>query len=146
MLDFEKFIDKHYNSYPLACKELSEGRKRSHWMWWMFPQIEGLAYSFMSHKYAINDIDEAKEFLAHPVLGTHSKNLSELLLKNESSDAEWVMGYPDNLKLHSSMTLFLEAEPNEQVFQKVLDKFYNGEKDEKTLEILNNLRKGGING
>lgn len=146
MEELEKYVDKHYYAYPLAYEELSAGRKRSHWMWYMFPQIKGLGYSIMCQKYALNNLDEAKAFLNHPVLGSHLKTLSNLLLKNCSDDAEWILGFPDCLKLRSSMTLFIEADPNEQVFQKVLDKFYNGEKDEKTLEILNNLRKGGING
>ena len=92
-----------------------------------------------SYTYAIKSLDEAVAFLDHPYLGKNIREISKVLLELESNDATAIMGYPDNLKLRSCMTLFAEADPNEDIFQKVLDKFFNGEKDERTLEILKTL-------
>ena len=95
--------------------------------------------STTSYTYAIKSLDEAVAFLDHPYLGKNIREISKVLLELESNDATAIMGYPDNLKLRSCMTLFAEADPNEDIFQKVLDKFFNGEKDERTLEILRTL-------
>ena len=92
-----------------------------------------------SHKYAIKSLDEAVAFLAHPYLGKNIREILKVLLGLESNDSTVIMGYPDDLKLRSCMTLFAEADPNEEVFQKVLDKFFNGEKDERTLDLLKTL-------
>ncbi len=112
------------------------GRKKSHWSWFIIPQIAGLGRTYMSQKYAINSIEEARAFLEHPYLGTNIRKIAEVLLTLETSDATAVMGYPDDMKLRSSMTLFLEAAPEADVFQKVLDKYFDGIKDQKTLDIL----------
>ena len=109
------------------------------WSWWIIPQIVGLGMTATSHKYAIKSLDEAIAFLAHPYLGKNIREISKVLLELESNDATAIMGYPDDLKLRSCMTLFAEADPNEEVFQRVLDKFFNGEKDERTLAILKTL-------
>ena len=137
--NLDRFIKEQQRDYTTAYAELSQGRKRSHWSWWIIPQIVGLGMTATSHKYAIKSLDEAVAFLAHPYLGKNIREISKVLLGLESNDATAIMGYPDDLKLRSCMTLFAEADPNEEVFQKVLDKFFNGEKDERTLEILKTL-------
>lgn len=139
--DLQRFIKEQQRTYTTAYVELSQGRKSSHWMWWIFPQIVGLGMTATSHKYSIKSLDEAKAFLGHPYLGKNIREISNVLLGLDTNDASRVMGYPDDLKLRSSMTLFAEAAPDEKVFQKVLDKFYGGKKDERTLTILRELEK-----
>ena len=139
--DLQRFIKEQQRTYSTAYVELSQGRKRSHWMWWIFPQVVGLGMTATSHKYSIKSMDEAKAFLGHPYLGKNIREISNVLLGLDANDASRVMGYPDDLKLRSSMTLFAEAAPDEKVFQKVLDKFYDGKKDERTLTILKELEK-----
>lgn len=137
--NLDRFIKKQQQTYSVAYAELSQGRKRTHWMWWIFPQIAGLGMTSTSHFYSIKSLDEAKAFLNHPYLGKNIRELSNVLLMLDIDDASVVMGYPDDLKLCSSMTLFAEAAPEEDLFQKVLNKFYDGKKDERTLDILNSL-------
>ncbi|MCR5226192.1 MAG: DUF1810 domain-containing protein [Eubacterium sp.] len=137
--NLDRFIKEQQRDYTTAYAELSQGRKKSHWSWWIIPQIVGLGMTATSHKYAIKSLDEAVAYLAHPYLGKNIREISKVLLGLESNDATAIMGYPDDLKLRSCMTLFAEADPNEEIFQKVLDKFFNGEKDERTLEILKTL-------
>jgi uncharacterized protein (DUF1810 family) len=132
----ERFRKAQKNSYDTALREIKNGQKRSHWMWYIFPQIAGLGYSQTAQYYAIADLDEAKEFLKDDILGKNLIEISEALLEVESNDATHVMGWPDDLKLRSSMTLFALANPECDVFRKVLDKFYGGEMDERTIEIL----------
>lgn len=139
--DLQRFIKEQQRTYSTAYVELSQGRKQSHWMWWIFPQIVGLGMTATSHKYSIKSMDEAKAFLSHPYLGKNIREISNVLLGLDTNDASRVMGYPDDLKLRSSMTLFAEAAPDEKFFQKVLDKFYGGKKDERTLTILKELEK-----
>ena len=136
--NLERFVNRQKESYDIAYKELSQGMKQSHWMWWIFPQIIGLGMTSISKEYSIKSIEEARAFLKHPYLGQNIREICKVLLNIESNDANYVMGYPDDLKLCSSMTLFIEADPEEKVFQKVLDKFFNGRKDSRTLEILKN--------
>ena len=137
--NLDRFIKEQQQTYSVAYAELSQGRKRTHWMWWIFPQIAGLGMTSTSHFYSIKSLDEAKAFLNHPYLGKNIRELSNVLLMLDIDDASVVMGYPDDLKLCSSMTLFAEAAPEEDLFQKVLNKFYDGKKDERTLDILNSL-------
>lgn len=137
--NLDRFIKEQQRDYATAYAELSQGRKRSHWSWWIIPQIVGLGMTTTSYTYAIKSLDEAVAFLDHPYLGKNIREISKVLLELESNDATAIMGYPDNLKLRSCMTLFAEADSNEDIFQKVLDKFFNGEKDERTLEILRTL-------
>lgn len=132
----DRFLTAQQDSYKTALREIQGGQKVSHWMWYIFPQIAGLGYSQMAQYYAIRDIEEAKEYLKNDILRRRLLEISQVLLETESDDAAYVMGWPDDLKLKSSMTLFLLAEPECQVFQRVLDKFFQGEKDEKTEEIL----------
>ncbi|MCD7885108.1 MAG: DUF1810 domain-containing protein [Lachnospiraceae bacterium] len=131
-----RYLSAQEKSYARALQEIRSGKKISHWMWYIFPQIQGLGYSPTAQYYAISGLDEAKEYIRHPVLGEHLREISSALLELESSDAEEVMGWPDNLKLRSSMTLFSIADPGCEVFQKVLDKYFGVEKDPKTIAIL----------
>jgi uncharacterized protein (DUF1810 family) len=133
--NLERFIDAQERSYQIALSEIKNGRKQSHWMWYIFPQVQGLGFSETSKFYAIKNIDEAKEFLLHPVLGNRLVNLCNELLKLESDNANSIFGSPDDLKLKSSMTLFSSLNIN-PVFQMVLDKFFNGKGDNKTLELI----------
>ena len=133
--NLERFISAQEKSYPIALSEIKKGKKQSHWMWYIFPQLQGLGFSETSKFYAIKDIDEAKEFLLHPVLGNRLVDLCNELLKLEPDNATSIFGSPDDLKLKSSMTLFSSLKIN-PVFQKVLDKLFNGAKDSKTLELI----------
>ncbi len=135
MHDLNRFISAQERSYDAALREIKAGHKRTHWMWYIFPQIAGLGFSSTAQFYAISSMQEAKDYYAHPVLGKRLVEISEALLTLDTSDAGAVMGYPDDLKLRSSMTLFLAAS-GDAVFQKVLDKFYSGKPDSKTLSIL----------
>lgn len=137
-LHLNRFIDAHLRDYPNALSEIKIGRKQSHWMWYIFPQIAGLGMTEISNYYSIQDIEEAKAYMEEPLLRSHLLEISEALLELETNDANRVFGYPDDMKLKSSMTLFLEACPQEKVFQKVLDKFFHGMKDQKTVNLLKN--------
>ncbi len=135
----ERFRAPQKQDYQTALQEIRAGRKKSHWMWYIFPQIQGLGSSGMAQYYAIADLDEAKEYLADAMLGKNLMEISQALLEVNSDDALAVMGWPDNLKLKSSMTLFQAANPKCEIFGKVLEKFYGGKQDEKTIEILKGL-------
>ncbi len=134
--DLDRFLQAQSGSYETALREIRSGRKRSHWMWYIFPQIQGLGFSATAQYYAIRDLQEAKEYLRHPTLRARLLEISEALLTLDSRDAAAVFGWPDDMKLHSSMTLFAEAEPACTVFQDVLRQYFHGNKDEKTLQIL----------
>ncbi len=136
MADLTRFHEAQKYDYAAALEEIRSGRKRSHWMWYIFPQIAGLGRSSMAEYYSIRSLQEAVEYLKDPILGKRLMEISEALLELDTNDASAVFGWPDDLKLRSSMTLFAEADPDQQVFQKVLDKFFNGEKDRLTLEKL----------
>ncbi|MCC2546673.1 DUF1810 domain-containing protein [Hymenobacter sp. BT175] len=131
----QRFLDAQTTDYHTALTEIRSGRKRSHWMWYIFPQIQGLGYSETARFYGIRNRQEAEAYLQHPVLGSRLLEISSALLELESSNATQVLGSPDDLKLKSSMTLFAAVSQN-PVFQRVLDKFYNGELDQKTLQLL----------
>lgn len=130
--DLSRFHRAQAGSYETALAEIRAGRKRSHWIWYIFPQIQGLGYSSMAQYYAIQDLDEARAYLADPVLRGRLLEISGALLALEDSDPSRVMGWPDDLKLRSSMTLFALAEPGCSVFTEVLQKFYDGEPDSRT--------------
>jgi uncharacterized protein (DUF1810 family) len=132
----ERFIKAQREDYKTALKEISDGRKRSHWMWYIFPQVAGLGYSETSRYYAIRDVHEAQAYLDHPVLGPRLVEISEALLGLETTDPHAVFGSPDDMKLKSSMTLFAALPGSNPVFQAVLDKFFSGKKDEKTLQLM----------
>ena len=133
--DLSRFIKAQERSYETALAEIRSGRKTSHWIWYIFPQLKGLGSSEMAKYYGIENLDEAKAYIANDSLRSHLLEISQALLNLPNSDIEAVMGYPDNLKLRSSMTLFKLAEPNESVFQKVLDKYFAGAADEKTIAM-----------
>jgi len=132
----QRFIDAQKQDYATALNELKNGRKRSHWMWYIFPQIQGLGFSSTSQHYAINDLQEATAYLKHPILGQRLVEISKVLLQLDSTDANEVFGNPDDLKLKSSMTLFAAVPDADAVFQQVLDKFFRGNRDQKTVNIL----------
>ncbi|MVN23090.1 DUF1810 domain-containing protein [Mucilaginibacter arboris] len=131
----KRFIDAQQTDYQTALTEIKNGRKRSHWMWYIFPQIQGLGFSETSRFYAIKDVAEAEEFLKHPVLGDRLISISKELLKLNTNNASQIFGSPDDLKLKSCMTLFASLQSTNPVFQAVLEKFFNGSKDHKTLQI-----------
>ena len=139
--NLQRFIKEQQRDYTTAYVEVSQGKKRSHWMWYIFPQIVGLGITATSHKYSIKSIDEAKAYIAHPYLGKNLINISKVLLSLDENDPYKIFGSPDYMKLCSSMTLFAEAAPEEEVFQKVIEKYYGGRKDERTLAILDELCK-----
>ena len=132
----ERFTDAQKNTLGTALAEIQQGRKQSHWMWFIFPQIAGLGFSEISRFYALKDLKEAADFLKDPVLGSRLVNISRELLKLKTNDAHRVFGSPDDLKLKSSMTLFSLVPDADPVFQQVLAKFFHGEKDIKTLQLI----------
>jgi uncharacterized protein (DUF1810 family) len=132
----ERFIKAQKGDYKTALKEISNGRKVSHWMWYIFPQVAGLGYSETSKYYAIQDVQEAQAYLDHSVLGPRLIEICEALLSLKTSDPHVVFGSPDDMKLKSSMTLFATLPATDPVFQAVLDKFFSGKKDEKTLQLM----------
>ena len=132
----DKYVSAQARDYDDALREIRGGRKRSHWIWYIFPQLDGLGYSPTAQYYGIRDLEQAKDYMAHPVLGPRLVEISEALLALPTSDPGAVMGYPDDLKLCSSMTLFELAAPDQPVFGKVLDKFYGGRRDPLTLRLL----------
>lgn len=143
MADLQRFIDAQRNSYDQALKEIKNGSKVSHWMWYIFPQIKGLGHSSTAVYYAIDSLDEAKEYLAIPILNKRLIEISNALLGLKNNDPVAILGYPDNLKLQSSMTLFYEASKH-KVFKQVIDKFFDGQFDKKTLKIINSEIKSDL--
>lgn len=133
--NLERFVNAQKGDYELALSEIRGGRKYSHWMWYIFPQIAGLGHSSTAQYYAIADLAEAKEYLSHPLLGARLKKISQALLELEETDPVSILGGIDAMKLRSSMTLFHLAAPEEMVFMDVLEKFYNGSLDELTVEL-----------
>jgi len=131
-----RFLEAQEHHYEKALGELTSGRKRSHWMWYIFPQLEGLGASATSRRYAINSVEEAEAYLAHPVLGPRMLKISETLLMVEGRSAHEIFGSPDDMKLRSSATLFASVSREGSVFDRLLDRFYEGERDERTLRLL----------
>lgn len=135
-MDLERFHIAQGNSYSTALAEIRNGKKYSCWMWYVFPQLSGLGQSPTAKFYGISDLQEAREYLKDEVLGRRLIEISNALLDLASNDAYEIFGFPDDLKLKSSMTLFALADPDLDVFQKVLDKFFGGERDENTVRLL----------
>ena len=131
--DLSRFTSAQAGVYDQALAELKAGCKRSHWMWFVFPQIAGLGSSPTARRYAIASLEEARAYLADPVLGPRLIESATALLAVEGRTAEEILGYPDDLKLRSSMTLFARAAPQTKVFQEVLDRYYDGKPDPQTL-------------
>lgn len=136
MNELKRFLDAQENDFETALAEIRNGRKQSHWMWYIFPQIAGLGFSSTSKFYAVKDRAEAESYLAHPVLGNRLVEISSALLEIEGKTANQIFGSPDDLKLKSSMTLFAVLDDTNPVFQKVLDKYFDGAKDRRTLGLI----------
>ena len=136
--DLKRFVDAQASDYSIALSEIKQGRKRTHWMWYIFPQIQGLGFSETSKYYAIRDVKEAINFLKHPVLGNRLINICQILIDLPGNDANKIFGSPDDMKLKSSMTLFASLPESNPVFQLVLDKFFGGIRDSKTQGIIEN--------
>lgn len=136
MADLDRFVQAQATTYDAALAELRQGRKTSHWMWFVFPQIAGLGRSPTARFYAIADLDEARAYLAHPVLGPRLVEAVETINALPGRDAHAVFGSPDETKLRSSLTLFREANPDAPVFQRALEKYFAGHADPLTLDQL----------
>jgi len=136
--DLERFVSAQEGMYDDVLEELRRGRKGGHWIWFIFPQIAGLGQSAMSQRYALRSLEEARAYLAHPVLGARLRECAELVLEageRTGGSAEEIFGSLDAKKVRSSMTLFRLAAPDEPVFGRLLDRFYGGAMDEATLGI-----------
>jgi uncharacterized protein (DUF1810 family) len=136
MPNLKRFLDAQKVNYTDALNEIKSGKKRTHWMWYVFPQVQGLGFSEMSKRYAIDDLAEAQEYLNHPVLGARLIEISQAMLALASNDAYQVLGSPDDMKLQSSMTLFSQVPDADPVFGLVMDKYYQGKADQATLDLL----------
>jgi uncharacterized protein (DUF1810 family) len=134
--DLQRFLDAQGGTYERALGELRAGRKTSHWMWFIFPQIAGLGHSPMAQRYAIGSLDEARAYLAHPVLGARLRESAGALLAHAGTSAEAILGGIDAIKLRSSMTLFDRAADGDAVFRDVLDAFFGGEADPATERLI----------
>ncbi|MBY3987955.1 DUF1810 domain-containing protein [Rhodococcoides fascians] len=134
--DLQRFVDAQDPVWNVVVKELKAGRKQTHWMWFVFPQLAGLGRSATAQHFGIADLTEAELYLSHEVLGPRLKKAAQLTLAIEGSTVDEIFGYPDNLKLHSSMTLFAEATKGQSVFVEVLQKYFSGEFDGATLDLL----------
>ena len=136
IFDLDRFISAQENQYHQALSEIKNGQKGSHWMWFVFPQIDGLGFSNMTVKYAIKSRDEAIAYLHHSVLGPRLREITEALLEVKGKSALEIMGSPDYLKLKSCMTLFALVSNENSLFQRVLDKYFGGKLDEQTIDLL----------
>ena len=134
--DLNRFVLAQQGDYERALSELERGRKRSHWMWYIFPQLDGLAFSSTSKRYAIKSIEEARAYLDHSILGPRLLKCAEVVLHIEGRSAREIFGSPDDLKLRSSVTLFAQVSEPDSVFDRLLEKYYQGERDDKTLRLL----------
>lgn len=134
--NLRRFVDAQERVFDQVCSELRNGSKRSHWMWFIFPQIRGLGHSAISVKYSISSLEEAKAYLNNPILGPRLRECTRLVNQIEGRSIEDIFGYPDDMKFHSSITLFALAVPENQVFRDALQKYFKGEFDQLTLDRL----------
>lgn len=134
--NLDRFVRAQEGDYEQALSEITQGQKRSHWMWYIFPQFDGLAFSSTSKYYAIKSRDEARAYLDHAILGPRLLACAEATLKIDGRSAREIFGSPDDLKLRSSATLFSRVSPPGSVFHRLLDKYYQGRADERTLRLL----------
>lgn len=134
--DLTRFLQAQERDYPQALAEIRNGRKQSHWIWYIFPQLQGLGHSAMCARYGIHGLGEAKAYLADPVLKARLLEISGALLALDADNPRTVMGFPDDLKLCSCMTLFEAAAEDPAVFRRVLEKYYHGQRDHRTLRML----------
>lgn len=138
--DLGRFADAQDRVYGTVLAELRAGEKRSHWIWFVFPQLRGLGHSATAVRYGISSLDEARAYLAHEVLGPRLRECARLIVQVDGRSADDIFGSPDNLKVRSSMTLFARATDDNADFRAVLDKFYDGEDDPATVELLSSAR------
>lgn len=136
MYDLDRFKKAQENTFEIALKEIKEGNKKSHWMWFIFPQLKGLGNSALASYYGIENLDEAKAYMKDSKLRNNLIKITKVLLDNTSSDIKSIMGYPDDLKLKSCMSLFFYTGVETGLFKNVIDKFYNGVFDIKTVSLL----------
>jgi uncharacterized protein (DUF1810 family) len=134
--NFQRFLDAQTPVYDTVLEELRAGRKSSHWIWFIFPQITGLGHSAMAQQFAIASLDEAKAYLQHPVLGQRLRECTQLVLNVEGRSAEEIFSYPDNLKFRSCMTLFSTATTDNSIFKDALLKYFDGKPDQLTMNVL----------
>ncbi|MDB5935917.1 MAG: calpastatin [Massilia sp.] len=134
--NLERFVEAQAAVYKSVVAQLKAGRKATHWMWFIFPQIAGLGHSAMAQKFAIASADEAAAYLAHPILGPRLRECSALVAQIDDAEIDEIFAPPDNLKFHSSMTLFAEIAPDEAVFHDCINKFFDGVPDQATLDRL----------
>jgi len=135
-----RFISAQDGVFDRVLEELKSGQKRSHWMWYIFPQADGLGYSATSKHYAIKSMEEARAYLNHPVLGSRLLECADTVLAIKGRSASDIFGYPDDLKLQSSMTLFASVAGPDSVFVRVLNKYFQGERDVRTLQLLEPIK------
>ena len=133
--DLVRFVEAQDGVYERALAEIRSGRKRSHWMWFVFPQVDGLGFSATSKRYAIKSLDEAQAYLAHPILGTRLIECAEAVLGVKGRTAADIFGSPDDMKLRSSATLFAQVSADGSVFHRVLDEYFGGQPDRETLRL-----------
>jgi len=143
--DLSRFLKAHEADYEQALSEIRGGQKRTHWMWYIFPQIEGLAFSSMSRHYSIKSIEEAQAYLNHPVLGARLLECAEAVVEVEGRSIAEIFGSLDDLKLRSCATLFASVSPAGSVFDRLLEKYYHGVRDEKTLQLVEKLTEKTAN-
>ncbi len=136
--NLQRFLDAQDSIYEEVLKELKQGRKTSHWMWYIFPQIKGLGRTATAQKFAISSLEEAQAYLKDPILGSRLRECTHLVLDIENRDIQKIFGYPDYLKFRSSITLFLEATKDNKIFNDTLLKYFEGQPDQLTLDILKN--------
>jgi len=134
--NLQRFVDAQASVYGQAVAELRSGRKQSHWMWFIFPQIAGLGSSPTARLFAIHSIAEARAYLEHPLLGSRLRECTHVLIVLSGKTAQEILGAPDNMKFRSCMTLFARATPGEAIFNQALDKYFNGEEDPLTLQLI----------
>jgi uncharacterized protein (DUF1810 family) len=134
--DLQRFVNAQNSVFEQVCAELRQGRKRTHWMWFIFPQIKGLGSSPMAIEFAISSLQEAEAYVRHPILGPRLRECSRLVTLVEGRSIHQIFGHPDNLKFHSSMTLFASTTGENQIFKDALQKYFGGEPDRRTVERL----------
>lgn len=134
--NLSRFLDAQRTTYAMALAELQAGRKRSHWMWFIFPQVKGLGFSWNSQHYGIGSLDEARAYLKHHVLGARLIECTEALLAHQDLSATRILGTPDDLKLRSSLTLFSTVSEPDSPFQRALEHYFGGRPDERTLAVV----------
>lgn len=134
--DLQRFVDAQKDIYAQACSELRGGEKKGHWMWYIFPQLEGLGGSWMASKYGISSRKEAEEYLRHPVLGSRLRECTELVNAVQGRSVDEIFGYPDKLKFRSCMTLFSQVTDDNAIYWDALNKYYGGRSDQLTLDRL----------